>query len=370
MEGRGCGRAQQPFLVENVSRMAKLIIHVDGSKEVGFGHLGRMQSLVEIIGCAATVVTMTPGSAGFFFDASRIQIVPTLSRMEIDTELKRLSRPGDVVILDPPYYPHTPGSGAGEAWQDLSRTLRDTGVFVVRITDEETASVHDCDLLVNDHPAAVRQVGRYREAGDIGSAMVGPEYFIVDPCHHAARPQSNGLLVCLGGTDQNDLSLRFRDAFRDVARHHEVTVISNSPDLGAVTLPDNLVVKSIMPRPDFSSLLKGATLVFTASGNLLFERIFHHRPGLSVSQFARQELIGLAFQERGLTRHLGPGQGVPTAMLTEVILGLMASKDERNRQIDVCKKLCIASGSGRIVSAIMALMADHGRHGGGKRHAI
>lgn len=331
-----------------------IVIYADGNKEIGLGHLTRMRTLATRLGGSVRVLTRTPEEANSVFSGTNAT-VEALADGPLQERISRFADGASVVILDPPYHPEKPRECDGPTFAPLGLSLRQSGIPLIRFTDEERSSAHVCDLLINDHPLATEFADTYRKSDGVGHCLVGPRYFLIDPTHETADAAEGGLFVSFGGSDQGDLLLRFLEPLKKLSEHLPVHAIAGPASRFPAASVSGITVSNALAPDRFSALLKGARLVLSAAGNTLFERIYHARPGLSIAQFARQDQTGRAFEGLGLTRHLGLGTALAPGRLVDAVLGFLAEEAAMTAQSGACRTLDIAGGCREIVAAVAAV---------------
>jgi spore coat polysaccharide biosynthesis predicted glycosyltransferase SpsG len=115
-------------------------------------------------------------------------------------------------------------------------------------------------------------------------------------------------------------------------------------------------VHNFLESEDFAQKMASAKVSITASGNTLFERVAYGVPGLSVAQFPRQDRIGWAFQNMGLTKHLGLGTEVEPRRLIGALHHLINDQYEMQAQIAATSDISMRSGAAEIVNAVQDLI--------------
>lgn len=342
-------------------REMNLLIYADGDKTIGLGHLTRMCTLVRRLGGPAQIVTQTPEFARKIFTGVDVDILAISKDESVSATIEAASTTTQLVVMDPPYYPLTPEHSAGSVWQPLIDRLRKAGKKVVRFTDEEMPTAHCCDVLINGYPGAEAFHVNYVEQGMDGLILAGPRYFLIDPSHEQATPRNGGIFVSVGGSDQNDLLVRYAPALRELARKYPVEVVTGPiSGLNPDAVP-GAVFHTYLSPDDMAAAIKGARLAFTACGNTLFERLFHGTPGISVAQFVRQDRYGQEFERLGVTRHLGLGNRLSTAELLNKVLACYEDDQLLARQRTMAALLDIPGGCRQIVAYAAMLLAGESR---------
>ena len=263
------------------------------------------------------------------------------------------------VILDPPYAEGLEGELAGPYWQPIVDSLRAAGCRVARFTDEATPSKVNCDLLVNDHPRAAGFKTAYESFGFTGRLLAGPEYFLIDAGHKFPETESvsaeESLFVSFGGADQLGLVERFEAGLREICKEVRTNLVIGPGSVEVEFDIPNLNVHRALPPAEFASLLRHARMAVTASGNTMFERVFHGVPGLSVSQSAHQQNLGEEFEGFGVTRHLGRGDAVSADWFAASVRALWNDDTALRAQGEACRSMDVEGGCRAIVEAVAAL---------------
>ena len=222
-------------------------------------------------------------------------------------------------------------------------------------TDEEQPTPHRCDLLINDHPESGTFGSAYREAGLTGSMLLGGKYFLIDTDHEIVAPRDSGLFVSVGGGDQMGLLSRFREVFIALSKEMPTQLVVGPISPSELQDFKGMDVHRTLTPKRFASGMARARLAVTASGNTLFERIFHGTPGISVAQSPHQETMGRAFEAQGVTRHLGLGESVSPSRLFDEVFALSKDDAMLAAQTAAAKEIDIIGGCKSIVRCIEEL---------------
>ncbi len=330
------------------------LIYSDGSKSIGLGHLMRMRTLALGMPCEVRILTSTPDLAAKVF-ADTDLTVTDVSDGDLATSIVAAAQDAALVILDPPFIPNQPDASSGPTWRRLVERLRIAGTAVARFTDEEQPTAHYCDLVINSYPLAHEFSGAYFDAG-ARVVLAGPQYFLIDSSHAQATAIKGGIFVCFGGSDQNDLLLRFLPALKSLAVDYPVEIVAGPTSSLVAEKSGDVLVHGYLTPSDFADRLKGARMALTASGNVLFERVFHRIPGISVAQFERQERYGRAFEALGITTHIGIGTRISPTYLRGIISDFYNDQEQQNRQFSAAKKIDIVTGCREIHDVLLNLI--------------
>ena len=97
-------------------------------------------------------------------------------------------------------------------------------------------------------------------------------------------------------------------------------------------------------------------MALTASGNTLFERVFHGVPGVTLAQSPHQDTIGRAFAGIGVAEHLGLGSTLDVDMLRQSLHRIWQDEAALDAQKKAAISVNIRNGIADIIDAIHALM--------------
>ncbi len=343
-------------IIDAPGARSELAIYVDGSKAVGLGHLTRMRTLVRRVDAQSRIFTRTPLLCRQVFAEIEVEVVALTEGEQLSDAISNFSPSARVVVLDPPYEPLFPHDCSGPAWQPEIDRIRARGLKVVRFTDEERATAHSCDVLVNDHPDSELFAETYRVFGEISKIMAGARYFLIEFSPKPPAVKADKVFVSFGGSDQSDLVNRFVPSIFNIAKTYFVEICVGTGKQLSHKLPDNVIVHNFLESEDFAQKMASAKVSITASGNTLFERVAYGVPGLSVAQFPRQDRIGWAFQNMGLTKHLGLGTEVEPRRLIGALHHLINDQYEMQAQIAATSDISMRSGAAEIVNAVQDLI--------------
>ena len=330
------------------------LIYADGSKSIGLGHLMRMRTLALGMQCKVRILTSTPDLALKVF-ADTALTVTDVSGGDIATSIVAAAQGAALAILDPPFFPNQPDASSGPAWLRLVDKLRTAGTAVARFTDEEQPTAHYCDVVINGYPLAPDFSGAYFDTG-ARVVLAGPQYFLIDSSHVQASAIKGGIFVCFGGSDQNNLLLRFLPALKVLALDYPVEIVAGPASSLVAEMAGDALVHAYLRPIDFAGRLKGARMALTASGNVLFERVFHRTSGISVAQFERQERYGRAFEALGTTTHIGIGTSISPTYLRGFVSDFYNDREQHNRQFFAAKHIDMAAGSRKIHDVLSNLI--------------
>lgn len=336
----------------------RLTVVADGGATIGMGHLTRMATLVQRLGCEVSILTTTGVQVEQIFKSTQDNIVllKSFASDELVKAAMSTAGPGGVVVLDPPYYFDQKNSASGSQFLDVVKRLREYGIRVVRFTDEASPTRHGVDLLVNDHPLAQKFVSHYGES----KVLAGPSYFLFDAAHDAktCRSEKEPLaLISFGGADQMGLYFRFADAINELARTWKIRLAVGGDTPIPESLGDGVEVTRGANTRQFAAMMQEATVAITASGNTLYERIVQKCPGLSLAQSLHQETIGREFDALGVTKHLGMGSTVSSELFYESAKQFLSDEAGQLRQSKACEAIDVRAGCAEIVHAVGSLFA-------------
>ena len=308
------------------------VIRCDGDRNTGYGHLWRCANIAEELrrrGFNITFITTECTGAVQLFEASNGFPVEYISsfcnpgkRIEssedaaIFTKILEIKRiVPDIVIIDS--YVH------GMAWealvmkwagQDNPARRRDQS-FVLAALDDFEDRPHAADLVINPSSYSEKEVvrARFNEAQEI---VCGPMYAplkeIYGDLHRRCRLREspNKLLISLGGSDTNMLTLRVLTYIMESSFEPEMIDVVISNDTRQSSLIKAIIGRSekILLHEDRSclaDLTNSSNVSIGACGMSALERSCLRLPSLVISRSSEQHRIAEILHRKGVLHWAG-----------------------------------------------------------------
>lgn len=204
---------------------------------------------------------------------------------------------------------------------DLS-LLQSLDVPVAAIDDFARLSRYDCSAVLNFTVAAPQLPYR----GSAKRWLLGPEHLLVRRALRSARQKCapargplRRVLVCVGGCDRHNLTLRLVRQLRDLDCPCPLHVV-----VGASYAETETLKRALTPRdtlevqiPDLASALSAADLCICGGGLTKYEAAYLGVPCAVLSQDRDQAMETVQFAEQGLAMDLGLGTAVRDEELSQ-----------------------------------------------------
>jgi spore coat polysaccharide biosynthesis predicted glycosyltransferase SpsG len=339
----------------------QFLIRADGRKTLGMGHLNRAHLLAnyisDIAGFEACLVSQYCKEAESFLANRPIKydLVWVGAGQELgdgNAAIEKIHRTREIhsIILDL-----------------LEDELTDTYLKFLKGFERPIAAIVDVsgfydlnvDLIINGNPnqLGIQYCSNTRH-------LSGPKYFIMDEKYGLSvnrvwQDKSSNILLCLGGTDHNNIVFKILDALSHF-KHIKLKIVT-SMATGYIPRLKKFCIDSALNfdmAVDLNSLVDEwgkVDFAITAGGNLLFERIASGTPGVTICQLSRQMEIANFFSNNGGNINLGYGPELSVDKLIEEFDKLLNSGLWKKSQIKSSKLLVPGNGLEKCVDAILKL---------------
>jgi len=327
------------WVAEKALNRRRIVFRVDGSRELGMGHVYRALTL-----------------AGHLLDHELLFVMR--ADLPMGVELVRASHypvqtfTGDPIAALAQARPHIVINDILDTDLDYVRALRDRGWFVVNFEDLGPGN-HAANLVVN-----ALYNPRYPEP----HMFWGPRYVDLRDEFYSApvktvEPDVRRVLVTFGGADPANLTEKTLRVLASLPGDFEVQVI-----LGLAYGPREALreqVARLGPRfevreqvRDMSRRIHAADLVITSAGRTVYEVAAIGTPCVVLCQNARELRHLFALAENGFV-NLGLGTEVSDEALRDTLLRVM--EDYPGRQLMNRRMLAadVRSGTARVVRLIL-----------------
>ena len=333
--------------------MSEIAIFADGGTRIGYGHLTRMRTLCARLQANIRLFTRTPEAANRIFDDAKIPVSEL--GVPLEARFQEIAEAHNLFVLDPPYKEEEPDGRSGPAWRSCIAAAQASKCPIAFFTDEDFPTAHLCDLLINDHPSASAFAESYRDMGFTGKLLAGAQHFLIDAAHDINERSADTLFVSFGGGDQQGIVAKLLPVLRDFGHIAPVELVVGPGYAGIPNAGPVRVLSDLSPA-NFARHLRRARMALTASGNTLFERVFHGVPGVTLAQSPHQDTIGRAFAGIGVAEHLGLGSTLDVDMLRQSLHRIWQDEAALDAQKKAAMSVNIRNGCAEILDALHALM--------------
>jgi spore coat polysaccharide biosynthesis predicted glycosyltransferase SpsG len=332
--------------------MGRVLFRSDASHEGGMGHVERAARLAEALAAKGHDVTHVVRADGLAEKRLRAKgIVPlTYERDEEEISTVLDARP-NLVVLDLGNNPH-----------ERVAALKKAGLGVATFDDLGDGR-YVADLVVD---ANLTEAKNPRKMETTTRFLVGPDHAVVDPRLAAGRKRRKygrwrGLVVALGGTDPENITVKVVRALGRLDPNVEATVILGPGFRGGKTLDAALLQAprdfDVRIAPDdFAEILVASDIGIVGGGLTLAEAAAAGLPAIVLAQNKAQLANAQNLAESGGCVHLGLGKNVPEG---EILAAVRALEDpERRRTLgEAAARVVDGKGLDRVVAALEGVAA-------------
>jgi UDP-2,4-diacetamido-2,4,6-trideoxy-beta-L-altropyranose hydrolase len=358
----------------------RVIFRVDGSVEMGMGHLtrcltlagalsekgvrscflmrrhaARLAELVERDGHAVRLLpdpeTWTPATAQ---DAGlHAHWLPTTWQRDAEQTCEALDELGPVDWLIVDHY------ALDARWE---RICRREGLRILAI-DDLADRPHDCDVLLDQN--LVRQMdARYRDRlPETCEQLLGPRYALLRPDFLAQRRQLmerdgkiRRILVCYGGSDPTNETAKAVEALANLAVPSiavDVVIGISNPHAESVARSCSGLPRAEVHRGanNIAELMRRADLSIGAGGVMSWERCCLGLPAVVVDIAANQIGALTALGDTGAALYLGAAASVTVEMLGDAVGELLDDSSRVRALGEAAFTLVDGEGRSRVAAA-------------------
>lgn len=335
-----------------------LILRADASTHIGFGHVMRCLAL-------AQAWQQAGGRATF----ALAQAAPTfLARLETEQM--------DAVVLDA-----TPGSAADAqsvialaqqteaSWivvdgyhfgSDYQRWIKEAGLHLLVIDDYGHADAYVADIVVNQNISA--NAALYANRAPDTRLLLGPSFALVRRefwpwrgWQRSIPDVARTVLVTMGGSDPENVTLRVIEALRDV--EHEdldvrVVVGGSNPHTEVLQqaiqhAPHITLLHNVTNMPE---LMAWADVAIAAGGSTNWELAMLGVPSLLITVADNQRQVATVLHDRGYVCHLGWYADVDKTRIHHELMVLRGDSPRRRDMVHSGQHLVDGYGSRRVIT--------------------
>ena len=287
-------------------------IRVDGHRQTGMGHISRMTVL-------ATYLRDTAGVEIFFITKDSTSALSIIRRNRFDvyaldfeissrseqiklTEILQKRRP-HVVIVD------VLGCSNDNEYLGFVKTISQAPV--ISFTDVHDKMHLNSAVVINSSILHMEAASCYGDNYYLGLdyCLLGSDYMRA-PSGSRLSNNPKVIMVCMGGVDHNNLTLRVLRALDRSIHDFEFSVIISSlfTDEAHMETVKQRMSHNMVIHYDLDGIyemLNKANLAVTAGGNAHAERIAAGVPGIVISQESHQDASAREYDRLGATLNLG-----------------------------------------------------------------
>jgi UDP-2,4-diacetamido-2,4,6-trideoxy-beta-L-altropyranose hydrolase len=330
-----------------------LFIRADASVSIGTGHIMRMIALgqawqaqggeVHFL-CAEITPALEERLASEGFQLSRISAV--LGSQEdlgqtthLITDTLQADRQNARVVLDGYHF----GS-------DYQLGIKAAGFKLMVVDDYGHADFYHAEWVLNQNISAREEL--YAKRSPDTKLLLGPkfamlrkEFLAYKGWQREIAPVAKKILVTLGGSDPDNVTLKVIQALIDLDLHAKVVIGGSNPHLREIEnfiqsqKDSTALIEVIVNATNMPELMAWADLAITAAGSTCWELAFMELPSIFVILAENQVSIASLLEAEGFGVCLGNGVGLKKDKLAEAISThaknkhFLQSFSEQGRQI-------------------------------------
>ena len=340
-----------------------LLIRADASVSIGTGHIMRMIALgqawqaqggeVHFL-CAEITPALEQRLASEGFHLSRIHA--TLGSPEDLSETMRLisetlqtDRQNARVVLDGYHF----GS-------DYQLGIKATGFKLLVVDDYGHADFYHADWVLNQNISAREEL--YAKRSPDTKLLLGPKFAMLRKefldykgWQREIAPVAKKILVTLGGSDPDNVTLKVIQALIDLDLHAKVVIGGSNPHLCEIENfiqgqnDSTALIEVIVNATNMPELMAWADIAVAAAGSTCWELAFMGLPSLFVILAENQVAIAKELESAGFGVCLGRGVDFDKGELQIALRRILESAAQRHRASIAGRNLVDGMGCHRTV---------------------
>jgi UDP-2,4-diacetamido-2,4,6-trideoxy-beta-L-altropyranose hydrolase len=345
-----------------------LLIRADASVSIGTGHIMRMIALgqawqvqggeVHFL-CAEITSALEERLASEGFQLSRISAVLG-SKEDLEqtthliTDTLQADRQNARVVLDGYHF------GA-----DYQHGIKAAGFKLLVVDDYGHADFYHADWVLNQNISAREEL--YAKRSPDTKLLLGPkfamlrkEFLAYKGWQREISPLAKKILVTLGGSDPDNVTLKVIQTLIDLGLHAKVVIGGSNPHLREIEnfiqsqKDSTALIEVIVNATNMPELMAWADVAVAAAGSTCWELAFMGLPNLVFILADNQVEIAEGLAARQVAVSIGSPSSGALVSFKEKLGQLPASHAERYRISQVSYELVDGSGAKRVLAGMVA----------------
>ena len=346
-----------------------LFIRADASVSIGTGHIMRMIALgqawqaqggeVHFL-CSEITSALEQRLAIEGFHLSRIHT--TLGSQEdlsetihLIAEMLQADRQNARVVLDGYHF----GS-------DYQLGIKAEGFKLLVVDDYGHAGFYHADWVLNQNISAREEL--YAKCSPDTKLLLGPkfamlrkEFLAYKGWQREIAPVAKKILVTLGGSDPDNVTLKVIQALSDFDLHAKVVIGGSNPHLREIKNfiqsqnDSTALIEVIVNATNMPELMAWADFAVAAAGSTCWELAFMGLPSMFVILAENQVEIAMQLDAEGFGICLGNGVGLKNEKLAQAISTHARNKNFLQTVSELARKMVDGLGAQRMVSQMLEL---------------
>jgi len=244
--------------------------------------------------------------------------------------------------------------------------VKRAGLKVLFVDDSGHARDYAADIVLNQNAHARSEIYASRHAQT--RLLLGPRYALLRrefrglrDLHRKITEQARKVLVTMGGSDPENLTLRAMEALEliNVDRLEAVVVVgSSNPHASLLRAAVGNSRKNIRLLTDVSNMsewMKWAEVAISAAGSTCWEICYFGLPAVLVDFAPNQTPLAEELNRLGAAVHLGNAASVVPKAMADSLQKLMSSPEQRAAVSCRASELVDGGGADRVVAAINSI---------------
>lgn len=343
-------------------------IRVDGSPNIGSGHLVRCLSIAEYLRTKdinTLFLTRSQNIVKYILE-NGLEVKVLESDCSLDDELNifqnLLSKNNrNLIILDVNNY-HT-----FEAIDDYCYYLKSIGKMPTFIVSFEDPKIHPqlSNVVVMPYAGAER----LKVDDDKCLYLTGPKYFVLPQIFSRTQPavirkNVNNLLVSMGGSDPKNITLKVLSALNKAKINIRLNIV-----LGGFSKITDGMIKDVLDNfngqfsiakdcNNMAEVISESDIAIIGSGLTKYETASLGLPSIVISNDAYHSSIMEDFDKYGTVLHLGDIDTVNDSQIAKATINLMNDFEKRQSMSIAGKAMIDGVGVDRIFSKVIREIGD------------
>ena len=345
-----------------------LLIRADASVSIGTGHIMRMIALgqawqaqggeVHFL-CAEITSALEERLASEGFQLSRISaVLGSQEDLGQTTHLITDTLQADIqnarVVLDGYHF------GA-----DYQLGIKAAGFKLLVVDDYGHADFYHADWVLNQNISAREEL--YAKRSPATKLLLGPkfamlrkEFLTYKGWQREITPVAKKILVTLGGSDPDNVTLKVIQALSDLDLHAKVVIGGSNPHLQEIEnflrsqKDSTALIEVIVNATNMPELMAWADVAVAAAGSTSWELAFMGLPNLVFILADNQVEIAEGISARQVATSIGRPSPDALVSFKEKLGQLAVSHAERYRISQVSRELVDGSGAKRVLAGMVA----------------
>lgn len=247
---------------------------------------------------------------------------------------------------------------------DYIRQLKSLGLRVLLLDDDARLDFYEADIVLNQNPDASSEMYVKRDAG--ARLLLGRDYvllrpeFLAEPRPREVAGVARKILVTMGGSDPENVTLKVLDALAGMAKtdfEAKIVVGGGNPHYGLLqNATQTLAGKAHVEESpsNIAPLMTWADIAISAAGGTCWELAFVGVPMILIVLTSDQSPNASAISRRGAALSLGWHANLSPRQIGDALENLMNNPDRRREMSERGRKLVDGEGAARVVACMQS----------------